>query len=557
MRPFSKEATGYAVLLVLLFTIAAIAVWQTLSYLSDRIHGKEFAIVASLICAITFGFMLIAGAFGLWAIKFVGEAEGRRRLGQLVEAMGYMRDGLLTLDRKGRITGSNPTVKSLATGDVSRQSSMQVAFPSLTEADVNSLVSSDEPFEVEHTNRHGEEKQTLRFRSQPSQGLVLVLVSDVTLMEAKQLRARQAARLQLIGEIARGVANDFNSILCAISGHASLLSRLPADSPEGAQSIQSILIGAERGTTLAAHLLDLSAPSSDGMAPMMKLEYVVSAVDNLRSTLPANWDFVIDVDVMPHVGLTGIKIEQVVTNLGLLAADGVSGPGVLRIKGGRPDPQNPLMDVSPDYEGVLIIAATNPEGAILSTSSNGSAGSSGVILSVLRGMIEQAQGTLEVLTSLDGAPVYRVVLPRETAFESAVTEECFGPDLGPYIANWSVLLAFNSNDDPEVKKRLLDLKVHVEEATSFISVLAHIENGHAPDAIVVDKRLITVEAKGLLKAMVKLCPTAAVVVLCDNPREDSEQLESHIVFLPSSASSDKILFAMVEARSLALKRTQA
>ena len=135
-----------------------------------------------------------------------------------------------------------------------------------------------------------------------------------------------------------------------------------------------------------------------------------------------------------------------------------------------------------------------------------------------------------------------------------VAQERFGADLGPYISNWSVLLALNSGTDSVLKKSLSKLNVHVEQLMSFVSVLARVEEGDVPDAIIIDKRLITAEARELLRAMLKLCPSAAVVVLCENPKEDPEQLEADIVFLSSRVSTENILFGMVEARSLAMKR---
>ena len=55
--------------------------------------------------------------------------------------------------------------------------------------------------------------------------------------------------------------------------------------------------------------------------------------------------------------------------------------------------------------------------------------------------------------------------------------------------------------------------------------------------------------------MLNRCPSAEVVVLFENPQEDSEQLDTDIVFLSNRVSTEKIVFGMVEARSLAIKRT--
>ncbi|MDA0991003.1 MAG: hypothetical protein O3A51_09655, partial [Verrucomicrobia bacterium] len=114
MKLITREATGYAVLLVILFAIASIAVWQTLSYLAGHLSGGDYAVTATLICVITFGFMLIAGAFGLWAVQFAAESESRRRIGRFVDAMDYLQDGLLAINEKAIVTGSNPAARDLA-----------------------------------------------------------------------------------------------------------------------------------------------------------------------------------------------------------------------------------------------------------------------------------------------------------------------------------------------------------------------------------------------------------------------------------------------------------
>ena len=84
---------------------------------------------------------------------------------------------------------------------------------------------------MERESEQSTGNKTFRFRSQPSSelhslGLRLIQISDVTLIRKQQQRQRQFARLQLVGNIAHGVAHDFNNILCSIAGYASLLGHL-------------------------------------------------------------------------------------------------------------------------------------------------------------------------------------------------------------------------------------------------------------------------------------------------------------------------------------------
>ena len=50
--------------------------------------------------------------------------------------MNYLSDGLIAVDSRGRITGSNPVANRLAQGTISRHATMDKAFPNLTPQDI-------------------------------------------------------------------------------------------------------------------------------------------------------------------------------------------------------------------------------------------------------------------------------------------------------------------------------------------------------------------------------------------------------------------------------------
>lgn len=554
MRLFSKEATGYAVLLILLFSIAAIAVWYVLDFLQTRVAVEDYGVVAILVGTITLGFMLIAGAFGLWAIQFAGVAEGVRRVGRLVEAMDYIQDGVLAVDIKARITGSNPAVRRISGQDLGIKTPLQTVFPCLTDADVALILESKDPCEVERKLTVSGLNRSLRFRSQPLEGFSLLLVSDVTSMEARRTHSRQVARLQLIGQIARGVAYDFNNILCAVAGHASLLTRLPPGSPEVSASVLAINKGAERGTKLAAHLLELSTPGMDNAVPRMSTEYLQAAASALRDSLSELWALEAQIETVPPLSLSGIKIEQIVLNLGLLAADRASAPGTLRIIASTPRAEPPMLNVGHQFAGVIVVAAAPMETAV-STPASEDSSPAGVIVSVIRSMIEEANGALDSFRAMDGSPIYRVSLPLENIAGPSGGRDRYGAELGPYVANWSVLVVASPERARHTMERLRALSVRLERVDDFVSALTRMEGATPPDAILLDQRLAASEEKGLLRAVVKLCPTAAVVVLADHvAAESATQLASDVVFIPHALAAERILMAMIEARSLAVKR---
>src|SRR5205085_3777385 len=73
---------------------------------------------------------------------------------------------------------------------------------------------------------------------------VLSITRDVTEQRLERERAAQADKLRALGQLASGVAHDFNNSLAAILGRAQLLRRAARD-PETARALDIIQTAAE------------------------------------------------------------------------------------------------------------------------------------------------------------------------------------------------------------------------------------------------------------------------------------------------------------------------
>jgi nitrogen-specific signal transduction histidine kinase/CheY-like chemotaxis protein len=547
MQLLPREGWRYAALLVLLFAIAAVATHETLGYLEPRIPEHDFLVTSVLIASLMLGFMLIAGAFGLWTIRFSAEAESTRRIGDIVDRMDYIRDGVLAINRRGVITGLNPTATAWLGRDTCRGQPLTAAFDTLTEDDRALLLSQSEPCEVERDVRMADRRMSLRFRSQPAHGATLVLVSDITHMMNERVRQRQNAYLQLLGHLARGVANDFNDLLCGMSGHAAIIKRVQSVPQPVIASADNIEAGAERGLRLASRLIEL-ANAGTGVrtrATACLSMHVRDAIALLRDGLDPAWTIEHDIaDPLPPVGIAGPQVEQVVHSLGLLAADIGAAKHRLTVVAQRPAASG-IMAGGPSASAVIVIATVPRES--FDEASHVTLqlpGESGVLESVVAAILDEAKGGLDVVRPAYDRVIYRVRLPHAPD-RDAWSQEELPEALAAYMANWHILIAGRNAALERLAAGLGMAGVAVETVTDIVPALARIERGTDLAAMLLDQELLGTEAESLLRAIVKLCPTAGVLVLCAGHTP---------AVLAASATANEFLTAPMDAPVAQLQR---
>ncbi len=160
------------------------------------------------------------------------------------------------------------------------------------------------------------------------------IASIVDLTESKALEERllQSQKMEAVGQLAAGVAHDFNNILTAIIGYGSLLQlRFSGDAPERTYA-DSILNAAQRAATLTQGLLafgrkQVIAPKKiDLNASIKNMEGLLRRVIGEDIELRCNYS----PHYIPVLADAG-QIGQVVMNLGANARDAMPLGGVLNI----------------------------------------------------------------------------------------------------------------------------------------------------------------------------------------------------------------------------------
>jgi PAS domain S-box-containing protein len=246
---------------------------------------------------------------------------------------------------------------------------------------------------------------------------------DITEQRKLEEQFRQSLKMDALGRLAGGVAHDFNNLLAAILAGCDLaLEQLPAGSP-AADEVAEIEATGRRAAALVRQLLTFSRKSAhhpvltDLNAGALGLEQLLRRTIGSHISLevlpcPAPWPLVID----------PTNLEQVVMNLALNARDSMPRGGRLRLEVYNVE----VTGVSGDPPGLaagcwacLVVQDTGSGmGAevrerifepFFTTKEAGTG--TGLGLSTVFGVVEQARGTILVESEPGHGTMFRVYLP--------------------------------------------------------------------------------------------------------------------------------------------------
>ncbi|MDG5487636.1 ATP-binding protein [Sphingomonas sp. BGYR3] len=171
-----------------------------------------------------------------------------------------------------------------------------------------------------------------------ARGRVMLAFKDTGEEQELKRQVAQAIKMQAVGQLAGGVAHDFNNILTAILGHCDLMLMRHDPGDGDHDDIQQIRSNANRAASLTRQLLAFSRQQT--LRPqVLQLPDVISEVSALLKRLLGE---TVDLVVQHGRGLGPVRadpgqLEQVVVNLAVNARDAMlakhpNGGGVLRIE---------------------------------------------------------------------------------------------------------------------------------------------------------------------------------------------------------------------------------
>lgn len=149
---------------------------------------------------------------------------------------------------------------------------------------------------------------------------------------ALKLQAKQKS--DALGNLAAGVAHDFNNILTTVVANAEIIAeRLPPDDQDGQEDLEELKAAARRGAGMVRKLLSLSRKGMLALRPLDLKSVLNGLMPTLERLVPDTFQLELAAsDSLPVVAADEGAVEHIVMNLVTNARDAMPHGGRIRIE---------------------------------------------------------------------------------------------------------------------------------------------------------------------------------------------------------------------------------
>ncbi len=234
------------------------------------------------------------------------------------------------------------------------------------------------------------------------------IVTDITERKQAEAELRQAQKMDAVGQLAAGVAHEFNNILQTLMSMATI-SRLNGASRETVRIASVMEEQIRRGASVTRQLLLSSRREALSKMPTDLREQVSSAKELLQRLVPENIRIVLETSQEPAIveGDAG-QIQQVLLNLAINARDAMPDGGTLTLRVVSSENEVSL-EVQDDGFGFDDDTRDHLFEPFFTTKKVGEG--TGLGLAVVYRIVEQHGGRIEVQSGPGEGSLFRVILP--------------------------------------------------------------------------------------------------------------------------------------------------
>ena len=283
---------------------------------------------------------------------------------------------------------------------------------------------------LEYAGRNGrryyQAKAVPEFAPDGSVETALTITRDVTEDRRLHEELDQVQKMEVVGQLAAGIAHDIGNVLMAIGGFAALARVELRGNDKAIQHLAQIEEAVQDGGAITRGLLTFSHKTPPERQPVELKGIVEGTTRLLRRILPAAIDVAVDVPHGPGTWVWGdrTQLQQVILNLAVNARDAMPDGGTLRIQVREEDGTRDAVDsppgagphglaclvISDSGSGIAPDVLTHMFEPFFTTKPTGKG--TGLGLSIAEGVIEAHGGCIDVESEVGRGTTFTIRLPR-------------------------------------------------------------------------------------------------------------------------------------------------
>ena len=349
-------------------------------------------------------------------VRLAEAEESAARLERLnADIVRSIASGVITADDDGLILGLNPAAR-----EILRDASGSLLGTRLSTvlADYDSHRPSNPPKRAEATGRRADGTEfpmgfTLSALLDEEGNRTGTLLAFQDLAEIKMLRRRaeQAQRLAVLGRLATGLAHEIRNPLSSISGSVEMVRESNALSPEDGRLLGIVISEVERLNALVTTMLQVGRPSQI-QTETVDLRSIASDVAAVaRGEATASNGLCIE-EVSPdqpiNVNVDSDRMRQVIWNLVRNAVQASPHRGTVEVRTGLDEEGRAFLEVADEGPGIGAAQRERLFEMFYSGRSHGV----GLGLALVKQIVDQHRGTIDILDREGRGTCFRITLPR-------------------------------------------------------------------------------------------------------------------------------------------------
>lgn len=248
---------------------------------------------------------------------------------------------VLKLSTEGQVLALNMQARELLGGEAGEGDAMfdhmtglgRPLSDWLRDVAVGKMVNHTEFLRLTRSDKETYVQVTLSRAREDGEKCVVAVLHDATELKSLEAQFVQTQKMQAIGQLAGGVAHDFNDLLTAISGHCDLLLLRHDQGDLDYADLIQIRQNANRAAALVSQLLAFSRKQTlrpevlDLRDTLADLTHLLNRLVGEKVTLTLSHD-----PVLKTIRADKRQLEQVLMNLVVNARDAIPAGGDIRIE---------------------------------------------------------------------------------------------------------------------------------------------------------------------------------------------------------------------------------